>query len=66
MQVTINGELLNFNEPLSVAAFLNSKEIIPESVVVELNGKIVPEEKRDETVLADGDHIEILQFVGGG
>ena len=35
-------------------------------VAVELNRGIVPREQWAETSLGDGDHLEIVQFVGGG
>ncbi len=35
-------------------------------VAVEKNSEIVPKVKYDETVLNDGDSIEIVSFVGGG
>ena len=33
---------------------------------VERNGEIVPKAKYGETVLEDGDNVEIVSFVGGG
>ena len=35
-------------------------------VAVELNREIVPRSQWDETQLRDGDHLEIVHFVGGG
>ena len=35
-------------------------------IAVERNGDIVPKAQYNETVLCDGDHIEIVSFVGGG
>ncbi|XPV74985.1 MAG: sulfur carrier protein ThiS [Desulfovibrio sp.] len=66
MQITVNGELLNMDDTVSIAALLTARGIEPDAVVVECNGKIVPEEERAETLLAEGDVLEILQFVGGG
>ena len=33
---------------------------------VELNGEILPKSKYDETMLKDGDVVEVVNFVGGG
>ena len=35
-------------------------------IAVERNEEIVPKSKYSETVLADGDCVEIVNFVGGG
>ena len=35
-------------------------------VAVERNGEIIPKRLYGETVLADGDALEIVGFVGGG
>ena len=35
-------------------------------VAVERNGAIVPKARYDETVLCDGDSVEVVSFVGGG
>ena len=35
-------------------------------IAVERNGEIVPKAKYGETVLADGDVVEVVNFVGGG
>jgi len=35
-------------------------------VAVERNGEIVPRARHAATVLADGDKLEVVHFVGGG
>jgi sulfur carrier protein len=66
MIVTINGKASAFDEPLTILALLESKDIAPQAVVVERNGEIVPGELFGEVGLNDGDHLEVLRFVGGG
>jgi sulfur carrier protein len=66
MIVTINGKAAELDEPLTILALLESREIAPWAVVVERNGEIVPGELFDEVSLDDGDHLEVLRFVGGG
>jgi thiamine biosynthesis protein ThiS len=38
----------------------------PDRVAVELNREIVPRDRWSQTMLKDGDRLEIVQFVGGG
>lgn len=66
MDLTINGEVKRFEAPLSVAGLLAALEIEPRKVAVERNLSIVPKSTWGATPLADGDRIEIVQFVGGG
>lgn len=65
MQIVVNGEQKEMG-PLSVLGLLESLEIDPRRVAVELNLEIVPKPDYATTVLQDGDRIEIVQFVGGG
>ncbi|HKI80431.1 MAG TPA: sulfur carrier protein ThiS [Pseudodesulfovibrio sp.] len=66
MIVTINGKASELDEPLTILALLESREIASSAVVVERNGEIVPGELFGVTGLNDGDHLEVLRFVGGG
>ena len=55
----------------SLAAYLEENDLILKKttgyiIAVERNGEIVPKAKYEETILADGDKIEIVSFVGGG
>lgn len=66
MELTINGEERNLTPPLTVAQLLDQLQLDPDRLVVELNRRILPPEKRAETVLTAGDSLELVQFVGGG
>lgn len=45
---------------------LADMDISGQRVAVELNEEIVPKAKYGETVLKDGDKVEVVRFVGGG
>ncbi len=64
--ITVNGEPRQVPRPASVADLLRHLGLDPRTVVVELNREIVRRPRLDETVLADGDAIELVHFVGGG
>ena len=66
MNITINGELRRLEGAETVAALLERLELEPRKIAVERNLEIVPKSLYGETPLADGDRIEIVQFVGGG
>ena len=66
MQIVINGETQSFTEGLSVSGLLVALDLPPVKIAVERNLEIVPRSLFDGEILADGDKIEIVQFVGGG
>jgi thiamine biosynthesis protein ThiS len=66
MKLQINGEARDFTASLSLSALLEQLGMKADRVAVELNRGIVPREQWAETILGDGDHLEIVQFVGGG
>ena len=61
----INGNELDVAGK-TVAEYLATTSYSLERVAVERNGEIVPKAEYDETVLADGDSVEVVSFVGGG
>jgi thiamine biosynthesis protein ThiS len=69
MTLHINGEPRTFPDPaapFTLAALIESLAMKPDRVAVELNRDIVPRDRWPETPLKDGDHLEIVHFVGGG
>ena len=66
MEISINGELRQFSLPLSVAALIETLGYAGKRIAVERNGEIVPRGRHAETLLADGDKLEIVVAVGGG
>ena len=50
----------------TVAEYLSTTNYDPKRIAVERNGDIVPKALYSETVLQDGDSIEVVSFVGGG
>jgi thiamine biosynthesis protein ThiS len=66
MVITLNGDRFEIDEPLSVTALLQKLEIDPRRVAIEHNLAIIKRHRYPEVVVADGDRIEIVNFVGGG
>lgn len=63
--VKINGGELNVAGK-TIAEYLAATNYDPKRIAVERNGDIVPKAKYGETMLEDGDSIEVVSFVGGG
>ncbi len=66
MQVTLNGEPKTLAEGTTVTQLLQELQIVPERVVVEVNLTILKRAQHAQTLLKEGDQVEIVQFVGGG
>ncbi|MDE0050108.1 MAG: sulfur carrier protein ThiS, partial [Rhodospirillales bacterium] len=66
MQVQINGELREFEEPQSVHSIVTGMGLDPRKIAVERNLEIVPRSAYDRTSVAAGDRLEIVHFIGGG
>ena len=66
MKIKINGEEKQIADGLSINTLLDSLQIRPGRVVVERNREIVPRDSFGATMLAEGDVLEIVHFVGGG
>ena len=66
IQVTLNGELRPCADGSSLADLLAAAGHAGRRVAVERNGEIVPRSRHAETLLADGDRVEIVQAIGGG
>lgn len=61
----INGESLDL-AGTTLADYLAQSDFDARRIAVEINGVIVPKSAYAETVLADGDAVEVVSFVGGG
>jgi sulfur carrier protein len=66
IQVTVNGKAHRFERPVEVSALLARLDLAGKKVAVERNGEIVPRSAHANTLLADGDQLEIVVAVGGG
>ena len=63
--ITINGEEKNC-AGMTVAQYLETTTYDQKRIAVEKNGDIVPKAAYADTVLQDGDVVEVVSFVGGG
>lgn len=66
MQITLNGDPFEAAGPLTVSQLLVQLGIDSRRVAVEHNLVVLKRAAYDTTPLADGDQVEIVNFVGGG
>ena len=65
MTIKVNGQDRDVPAGTSVRQLIEQHNLTPQKVAVELNRRLIRSEKY-ETVLNDGDEVEIVTFVGGG
>ena len=66
IDVVINGQPRTVNAGTTVAALIGELGLGDRKVAVERNREVVPRARHATTVLAEGDRLEIVTFVGGG
>jgi thiamine biosynthesis protein ThiS len=66
IEVMVNGERKSVPGDLTVTALLKILDVPLDRVAVELNKSIIRKRNWEETYVAGGSQIEIVQFVGGG
>lgn len=62
----MNGTAHRFEHPLDVRELLERLQMAGRKVAVERNGEIVPRGLHPETIVQNGDALEIVVAVGGG
>ena len=65
LRIEVNGEGRD-TAATTILGLVQELSLDPKKVAVERNLEIVPRSLHGETALAEGDKIELVQFVGGG
>lgn len=66
MRIQLNGEPRELPDGQTVADLIEVMQLTGRRVAVELNLDIVPRSQHAETLLRDGDQLEIVHAIGGG
>jgi sulfur carrier protein len=66
MTIQVNGLPQEIDAGASVAKLLDKLGVTQSHVAVELNLEVVPRARHAETVLREGDRLEVVTLVGGG
>ena len=66
MTIQLNGDRCELSGPLTVDELLAHLEIDARRVAVELNLVVLKRALFGDTVVRDGDEVEVVNFVGGG
>ncbi len=66
MDIIVNGEMHRFEGAPSVADLVARLKVDPAKIALERNREIIPRSTYGQVMLAEGDAIEIVRFIGGG
>jgi sulfur carrier protein len=66
IDIVVNGEQKSVEEGITIAGFLKQLDISSRGVAVEVNQQIRPRDTHHQTLLHQGDVLEIVTLVGGG
>ena len=66
MQILVNGAACQLPNESRVTGLIEQLGYTGKRIAVELNGEIVPKSRHADTLLQDGDQLEIVVAVGGG
>ncbi len=66
MHVTINGYPHKIEDDQRLDSIISSVSRTPDRVIAEVNGRLVKSASWTQTILREGDTIELVTLVGGG
>ncbi|MBN2896475.1 MAG: sulfur carrier protein ThiS [Campylobacterales bacterium] len=66
MQVKVNGEMLTCTQGASLEALIAQLELEGKVMAAAVNMQVIKQAQWGEYTIAEGDTVELLDFVGGG
>ena len=66
IQITVNGQSVEIESSMTVDQLLDTVDVPPNYLAVELNANVVPREEYGDVFVKAGDDIEVVTLVGGG
>jgi sulfur carrier protein len=66
IQIIVNGNDVSIERPMTVRELLDTVDVPPNYLAVEINGEVVMREDYGTTEVGPGDQVEVVTLVGGG
>ncbi|GAB1535854.1 sulfur carrier protein ThiS [Geovibrio sp. ADMFC3] len=66
IKAVINGKEAEVKKDSTLAEIISLYKLNPERVVAEVNGNVLTRDKYADTLVNNGDKVELINFVGGG
>ena len=66
MKIILNGATETVPEQCTLIELIQSRDLSGKRYAVEINERLIPRSQHEKHMLQEGDHIEIVQAIGGG
>ena len=66
IRITVNGKDVQIESPMTVEQLLDTVDVPPNYLAVEVNGEVVPREDYTAVTVGADDQVEVVTLVGGG
>lgn len=66
MRITLNAQAIDLSAPISLAQLIERQGLARAACATEVNKTLIKKNQRTNTMLNEGDKIEIVSLVGGG
>ena len=66
IEITVNGDPVEIEASMTVEQLLDTVDVPPNYLAVEVNAEVVPREQYTTWTVDAGDEIEVVTLVGGG
>lgn len=66
ISVTVNGKGVEIEAEMSIQQLLDTVDVPPNYLAVEVNANVVPRETYSQRIVRAGDDVEVVTLVGGG
>lgn len=65
-KITVNGNLVEWEEGLTISALLTKMNYTFRMLVIKLNGTLVKKDQYDKTVIPAGAEVAVIHLISGG
>ena len=65
IEIKVNGRHVEIEAPMTVEQLLDTVDVPPNYLAVEVNADVVPREAYTTTTVGPGDEVEVVTLVGG-
>ncbi len=66
IEITVNGQSVEIETAMTVEQLLDTVDVPPNYLAVEVNAEVVPREQYSSQIVGPGDDVEVVTLVGGG
>jgi thiamine biosynthesis protein ThiS len=66
INIQLNGEPRELAGEINLAGVIDLLSLSSKQVAVEINGSVIRRADWPETIVGEGDRVEVVHFVGGG